>query len=88
MADAHDKQIEMIKQLAAESERIKTSSGEYLWICKGTMPPKIPDLPQPKGETNPLRRAAKGETAEATQYRRPDGTIGDLAELKGVANEN
>jgi hypothetical protein len=57
MADAHEKQNAMIEQLAAESERVKTSSGEFLWICKGAIPPKIPDLPQPKGETIPLRTA-------------------------------
>jgi hypothetical protein len=60
MADAHEKNIAMIERLAAESERIKTSSGEFLWICKGAIPPKIPDLPQPKGETNPLRRPEPG----------------------------
>ena len=62
MADAPEKQIAMIEQLAAESERIKTSSAEFLWICKGSMPPKIPDLPQPKGETNPLRRPRTPES--------------------------
>jgi hypothetical protein len=87
MADAHEKSIATIEQLGATAERIKSSSAEYLWICKGTIPPKISDMPQPKGETNPLRRAGKAPPGEASQYRRADGTIGDLAELTGVANE-
>jgi hypothetical protein len=93
MADASENLNSAIARLAAESERIKSSSAEFLWICKGATPPKIPDLPQPQGETNPLRRPGKGLSAEArsaqtrsahdyaSQYRRADGTIGDLREI-------
>jgi len=82
MADAHEKLISKIAELGAQGERIKTSSAEFLWICQGTPPPKILDLPQPQGETNSLRRASKDGTPEpTTQYRRPDGTIGNLKEL-------
>jgi hypothetical protein len=45
-----------IAEIGAETARIQTSSGEYLWVCRREKPPLLPDSEPPKGEQNPLRR--------------------------------
>jgi hypothetical protein len=36
-----------IAAIAARGEQIKTSSVEYLWICRGIRPPLLPEPPKP-----------------------------------------
>jgi hypothetical protein len=56
MADAPEKLAASYAQLAADAERIRQNSAEHLWICRGVVPPKLPDPEPPNGEQNPLRR--------------------------------
>jgi hypothetical protein len=46
--------------VAARGEQIKTSSAEYLWICKGIKPPMLPDKPIAR-DLRLLNGAAPGE---------------------------
>jgi hypothetical protein len=42
--------------IGAETARIQTNSGEYLWVCRREKPPLLPEPETPTTETNPLRR--------------------------------
>jgi hypothetical protein len=56
MADATKKRATSYAEIDAEATRIRQNSAEFLWICRGVVPPKIPDETPPTGEQNPLRR--------------------------------
>jgi hypothetical protein len=56
MADALKKLNEHILRIGAETARLQSSSGEYLWVCCRERPPLLADPEPQKGETNPLRR--------------------------------
>jgi hypothetical protein len=56
MGDAAEKLAAHMLQTGAQAERIRLSSGEFLWICRREKPPLLPDAEPPKGEQNPLRR--------------------------------
>jgi len=46
-------------KIAAESERMRQSSSEFLWILQGVVPPKLDDVVSTTAElTNSLRRRA------------------------------
>jgi len=56
MANATELLAAHILRTATDAERIRQNSAEHLWICRGVVPPKLPDPEPPKGEQNPLRR--------------------------------
>jgi hypothetical protein len=56
MADADEKLAASYAEIDAAAARIRQNSAEFLWICCGVVPPKLPDETLPTGEQNPLRR--------------------------------
>ena len=46
--------------IAARGEQIKTSSAEYLWICRGIKPPMLPNKPVAR-DLRPVNGVTPGE---------------------------
>jgi hypothetical protein len=59
MADAREKLAVAYAEIDADGARIRQNSAEFLWICCGIVPPKLPDAVSSTAELNPLRRIEK-----------------------------
>jgi hypothetical protein len=59
MADAREKLAASYAEIDADAVRIRQNSAEFLWICCGVVPPKLPDAVSSTAELNPLRRNEK-----------------------------
>jgi hypothetical protein len=60
MADAREKLAASYAEIGAAAARIRQNSAEFLWICCGVVPSKLPDAVSSTAELNPLRRNEKG----------------------------
>jgi hypothetical protein len=59
MADAREKLAASYAEIDADAARIRQNSAEFLWICCGIVPPKLPDAVSSTAELNPQRRTEK-----------------------------